>query len=92
MNKYHELAKTHSDEIAEIKKLKTRYAAMVDQANDADDDDAEMLYQNAEKVYQDMVEKLVELQANVEAEYATVPFAKTRAAGVAGFYKAAGLD
>lgn len=103
MAKYNELVKEYKDIIASIKDRQAEYDTLVAQADAIDpvlhpepDVDAidrmQGLYEQSEEVYNVLMCLWSELDQDIQAEYAAVPFAAPRNAGIAGFYNEAELN
>ena len=97
MKKYEKLAKQYSTSAAEIKRLDAAVHAAADDLNETDYETStgaqiialERALDIAQEAY---IEAATMLRADIEAEYAAVPFAGPREAGVVATFQALGLD
>ena len=97
MAKYHELVKEYEDEIAYIKREQKVHDARMAEMNaiPMNEDNVAEIAEMAEQdeiAYDDLLLAQEELWQNIVIEYQYVPFAAPRNAGIAGFYRVAGLD
>lgn len=103
MAKYHDLAAKYAEEIQWIKTSKEQYERLARQADEINPvlhpepdfvaiAEADDLAQRAQQAYDGLMCEWEKLSQDIEAEYWDVPFAKSRDAGIEGFWREVGLS